>query len=41
MKLNTLEKLYYTLLHETPEIHVNEKTQEGALRALNNMLEIA
>jgi quinolinate synthase len=40
MKMNTLEKLYQTLLHELPEIHVNEKTQEGALRALNNMLSL-
>jgi len=40
MKMNTLEKLYQTLLHELPEIHVNEKTQAGALRALNNMLSI-
>ena len=40
MKMNTLEKLYQTLLHELPEIQVNEKTQEGALRALNNMLSI-
>jgi quinolinate synthase len=40
MKMNTLEKLYQTLLHELPEINVNEKTQEGALRALNNMLSL-
>lgn len=40
MKMNTLEKLYQTLLHELPEIQVNKKTQEGALRALNNMLSI-
>jgi quinolinate synthase len=40
MKMNTLEKLYQTLLHELPEIHVNEKTQKGALRALNNMLSL-
>jgi quinolinate synthase len=40
MKMNTLEKLYQTLLYELPEIHVNEKTQEGALRALNNMLSL-
>jgi len=40
MKMNTLEKLYQTLLHELPEIHVNEKTQEGALKALNNMLSL-
>lgn len=41
MKLNTLEKLYHTLLHESPEIMVNEKTQQGALKALNNMLAIS
>ena len=40
MKMNTLEKLYQTLLHELPEIHVNEKILVGALRALNNMLSI-
>jgi quinolinate synthase len=40
MKMNTLEKLYNTLLYELPEIKVNEKTQEGALKALNNMLAI-
>lgn len=40
MKMNTLEKLYNTLYHELPEIYVNEKTQEGALKALNNMLAI-
>jgi quinolinate synthase len=40
MKMNTLEKLYNTLYYEVPEILVNEKTQEGALKALNNMLTI-
>ena len=40
MKMNTLEKLYNTLYYELPEIHVNEKTQAGALKALNNMLSI-
>ena len=40
MKMNTLEKLYNTLFYELPEIIVNEKTQEGALKALNNMLSI-
>ena len=40
MKMNTLEKLYNTLYYELPEINVNEKTQAGALRALNNMLSI-
>jgi quinolinate synthase len=40
MKMNTLEKLYNTLYYEVPEILVNEKTQAGALKALNNMLTI-
>ena len=40
MKMNTMEKLYNTLYYELPEISVNEKTQEGALKALNNMLAI-
>jgi len=40
MKMNTLEKLYNTLYYEVPEILVNEKTQKGALKALNNMLSI-
>jgi quinolinate synthase len=40
MKMNTLEKVYNSLYYELPEIVVNEKTQAGALRALNNMLSI-
>jgi quinolinate synthase len=40
MKMNTLEKLYNALYYEAPEIHVNEKTQVGALKALNNMLAV-
>lgn len=40
MKMNTIEKLYNTLYYELPEILVNEKTQVGALKALNNMLAI-
>lgn len=40
MKMNTMEKLYNTLYYELPEISVNEKTQVGALKALNNMLAI-
>ena len=40
MKMNTMEKLYNTLFYELPEISVNEKTQVGALKALNNMLAI-
>lgn len=40
MKMNTLEKLYNALYYELPEIKVNEKTQAGALMALNNMLSI-
>lgn len=40
MKINTMEKLYNILYYELPEITVNEKTQAGALKALNNMLAI-
>lgn len=40
MKMNTLEKLYNALYYELPEIQVNQTTQEGALKALNNMLSI-
>ena len=40
MKMNTLEKLYNALYYELPEIQVNEKTQLGALKALNNMLAV-
>jgi quinolinate synthase len=40
MKMNTLEKLYNALYYEAPEIRVNEKTQVGALKALNNMLAV-
>ena len=40
MKMNTLEKLYNALYYELPEIRVNENTQVGALKALNNMLAI-
>jgi quinolinate synthase len=40
MKMNTLEKLYNALYYELPEIQVKESTQEGALKALNNMLSI-
>lgn len=40
MKMNTLEKLYNALYYEMPAIQVNQSTQEGALKALNNMLSI-
>jgi len=40
MKMNTLEKLYNALYYELPEIQVNEKTQLGALKALNNMFAV-
>lgn len=40
MKMNSLEKLYNTLYYELPLIDVNEKTQAGALKALNNMLSV-
>ncbi len=40
MKMNTLEKLYNCLLHETPEIHVPENISKKALVPLELMLKI-
>lgn len=41
MKMNTLEKLRDCLLHEHPQIHVNEATRQGAERSLKRMLELS
>jgi len=41
MKLNTLEKLYNTLLTEQPEIHVDEDVAAKARRPIEKMLEIS
>jgi quinolinate synthase len=41
MKMNTLEKLRDCLLHEQPQIHVNEATRQGAERSLKRMMELS
>jgi quinolinate synthase len=41
MKLNTLEKLYECMKHQTPQIDVPEHTMQGASSALNRMLEMS
>lgn len=41
MKLNTMEKLYNTLLHEQPEIHVDPAIAELAVRPINRMLSMS
>jgi quinolinate synthase len=41
MKLNTLEKLYACLLHETPEIQLSEEIRLPAERSIRRMLEIS
>jgi quinolinate synthase len=40
MKMNTLEKLYNALQYELPMVHIDPHVQEGALKALQNMLSI-
>jgi quinolinate synthase len=41
MKMNTLEKLYQCLLHETPEINLNEEIRTKALVPIQRMLELS
>lgn len=41
MKMNTLEKVYNSLLYEMPEVNVDEKIAELAVRPINKMLEIS
>lgn len=41
MKLNTLEKLYLCLKHETPEILMEEELRLAAKKPLDRMLEIS
>ncbi|MDE6371169.1 MAG: quinolinate synthase NadA [Duncaniella sp.] len=40
MKLNTLRKLYLTLVHEAPEVEVDEAIIDRARRPITRMLEI-
>lgn len=41
MKLNTLEKIYASLVHLQPEIFVPEETRLKALKSVNRMLELS
>lgn len=41
MKLNTLEKIYASLIHLQPEIFVPEETRLKALKSVNRMLELS
>ncbi len=41
MKLNTLEKIYASLVHLQPEIFVPEETRLKALKSVNSMLELS
>ena len=41
MKLNTLQKLYNTLLYELPEVHVDETIIEAARRPITRMLSLS
>lgn len=41
MKLNTLEKLYDCLLHETPEIFISDELREKALVPIDRMLALS
>jgi quinolinate synthase len=39
--LNTLEKLYLCMLHELPEIKMEEKLRVAAKKPIDRMLEIS
>lgn len=41
MRLNTIEKLYNTLKYELPEVKVDEKIAEKAVKPIEKMLEIS
>jgi len=41
MKLNTLEKVYLCLEHETPEIHIDESLRLKALQPIERMLDLS
>ncbi len=41
MKLNTLEKLYLCMKHQTPEIELSEELMDGARASLTKMLEMS
>lgn len=41
MKLNTMRKLYLTLLHEAPEIHIDPAIADRARRPIDRMLQMS
>ncbi|MDW8335139.1 MAG: quinolinate synthase NadA, partial [Bacteroidia bacterium] len=41
MKLNTLEKVYLTLLYELPELTMDEELRLAALKPIERMLELS
>jgi quinolinate synthase len=41
MKMNTLQKVYDCLLHETPEIFISEDIMKKALLPIERMLELS
>ncbi len=41
MKLNTLEKLYNTLVYEQPEVHVDESIIDEARKPITRMLQLS
>ncbi|OLP17480.1 quinolinate synthase [Leptolyngbya sp. 'hensonii'] len=41
MRLNTLEKLYWAMVHRSPEITLAEETRVAALRPIQRMLEMS
>ena len=41
MKMNSLEKIYNTLVNEWPVVEVDEKIQEDALKPIKRMLELS
>jgi quinolinate synthase len=41
MRLNTIEKLYLCLLHEAPEITMDEAVRQAALRPIERMLDMS
>ncbi|MDB9313530.1 quinolinate synthase NadA [Spirulina sp. CS-785/01] len=41
MRLNTLEKLYWAMKHQTPEIRLSEDTCAAALKPIQRMLEMS
>ena len=39
--MNTLEKVYHCLLHESPEMTVDKEVADRAVRSIHRMLEMS